>query len=185
MIIKNQTKNTILAIDAKVAKFFVDQSLGLNRKSNPRSLVLHTHFGIHTFFLKEAIDVIVLDSKNRVVKIKEIDYFFGTPGMGLLLSFQKEQFINQKPFCLTLLLYLPYSYSMEDTYEDLSFLEKVQYKTNELKEEFLHLSMWQKIELKSIRKAKDEGIYTKEEAIEEAERIRQEIRISEIHILDQ
>lgn len=37
-----------------------------------------------------------------------------------------------------------------------------------------------KIEFKSIRKAKDEGIYTKEEAVEEAERIRQEIRISEI-----
>ena len=37
-----------------------------------------------------------------------------------------------------------------------------------------------KIELKSIRKAKDDEIYTTDEAKEEADRIRQEIRISEI-----
>lgn len=36
---------------------------------------------------------------------------------------------------------------MDDTYEDLSFLEKAQYKANELKEEFLHLSPIQKIVL--------------------------------------
>lgn len=36
---------------------------------------------------------------------------------------------------------------MDDTYEDLSFLEKTQYKLNELKEEFLHLPVWQKIAL--------------------------------------
>ena len=37
-----------------------------------------------------------------------------------------------------------------------------------------------KIELKSIRKAKDDEIYTTDEAKEEADRIRQEIRITEI-----
>lgn len=34
---------------------------------------------------------------------------------------------------------------MDETYEDLSFWEKIKYKTNQFKEDFLHLSVWQKI----------------------------------------
>lgn len=71
MIIVNLTKQTTLTFHAKQAKSFWDQLLGLHRKSNPRSLLFRTRFGIHTFFLHDPIDVIVLDSKNRVIKIKE------------------------------------------------------------------------------------------------------------------
>lgn len=36
---------------------------------------------------------------------------------------------------------------MDETFEDMSLLEKTQYKLNQLKEEFLHLVLWQKIAL--------------------------------------
>lgn len=39
---------------------------------------------------------------------------------------------------------------MDETYEDLSLWEKVSYKTNQLKEDFLHLSLWQKITLLTV-----------------------------------
>lgn len=71
MTIQNITQKTILATNAKEAVSFLDQLLGLHKKSNPRSLIFNTRFGIHTFFLASAIDVIVLDKKNKVVKIKE------------------------------------------------------------------------------------------------------------------
>lgn len=69
----NSTKKTTLTSDLKIATTLTDQLFGLLRQSNPRSLMFKTRFGIHTFFLKEAIDVIVLDSKNRVVAAKTIE----------------------------------------------------------------------------------------------------------------
>lgn len=57
--------------DIKEAKSFFDRLLGLLRPSNPRSLLFKTRFGIHTFGLSVPIDVIVLDSKFRVVKLRE------------------------------------------------------------------------------------------------------------------
>lgn len=68
MIVKNLTKNTTLATDLKIATSLPDQFLGLLKIDNPRSLLFKTRFGIHTFFLKEPIDVVILDSKNMVVK---------------------------------------------------------------------------------------------------------------------
>lgn len=68
MILKNITNNTIVTKDLKVVNSFADRLLGLNNPKNPRSLMFKTHFGIHTFLLKEGIDVIVVD-KNFVVKI--------------------------------------------------------------------------------------------------------------------
>lgn len=69
--ILNQTRNTLLSGDAKLATSFLDRLFGLLNKSNPRALIFKTQFGIHTFFLKEAIDVVVLDNKNQVKKIKK------------------------------------------------------------------------------------------------------------------
>lgn len=71
MILNNITQNTIVTKDLKEATSFLDLSLGLLRKSNPRSMLFKTHFGIHTFFLTEPIDVIILDSHLKVVKMKE------------------------------------------------------------------------------------------------------------------
>ena len=71
MVLKNTSKNTILSKDLKEVTGFLDQLLGLIRKSNPRSLLFRSRFGIHTFFLKEPIDIVVLDHNFRVVKLKE------------------------------------------------------------------------------------------------------------------
>lgn len=71
MTIKNLTKNKILSNDAKFAKSFIDRLFGLLLKSNPRSLIFKTRFGIYTFFLKQPIDVIILDSNYRVIKLKK------------------------------------------------------------------------------------------------------------------
>lgn len=69
MKIINISKNTILATDAKKAITFVDRVLGLLDKNNPRTLIFDTHFGIHTFGLDSEIDILLLDSQNKVVKI--------------------------------------------------------------------------------------------------------------------
>lgn len=72
MTLKNLTRGTMLTKNLKEAKTLSDKLLGLHKKTNPRSLLLKTRFGIHTFFLKEPIDVIVLDNKNKVVKAQTV-----------------------------------------------------------------------------------------------------------------
>ena len=71
MILKNLTTGKIICNDLKIAQSFIDRLFGLLIKSNPRNMLFKTRFGIHTFLLKEPIDVIVLDNNFKVVKIKE------------------------------------------------------------------------------------------------------------------
>jgi len=71
MILKNNTNKKIITRDLKIAESFIDNALGLLLKSNPRFMLFKTRYGIHTFFLKEDIDVIVLNHNNMVVKIKK------------------------------------------------------------------------------------------------------------------
>lgn len=49
----------------------VNKVLGLINAQKPENLLIKTRFGIHTFGLRLPIDVIVLNNKNRVVKLKE------------------------------------------------------------------------------------------------------------------
>lgn len=72
MVLKNVTKNTVVADDLKISSSFLDQMFGLLRKSNPRSLLFRTRFGIHTFGLKNSINVLVLDKNWRVVKMATV-----------------------------------------------------------------------------------------------------------------
>lgn len=71
MILKNVTRKTILASDLKEAKSIVDKILGLLKKSNPRSMMFETRFGIHTFFMDKPIDVLILDDDYKVSAIKK------------------------------------------------------------------------------------------------------------------
>lgn len=68
----NISRNTILSENLKQAKTLVDKTFGLHIKQNPRSLLLKTRFGVHTFFLKGKIDIIVLNSSSKVVKAKTV-----------------------------------------------------------------------------------------------------------------
>ncbi len=73
MKLKNQTKNVYLTTDLKEVKDISDKFLGLLKKSNSRSLMFKTRFGIHTLFLKTKIDVIVLDNMLRVRILKTLN----------------------------------------------------------------------------------------------------------------
>jgi hypothetical protein len=53
----------------KKAGFF-EKTLGLMFKKRAYPLFFETRFGIHTFFLNFPIDVIILDNKNQVIKLK-------------------------------------------------------------------------------------------------------------------
>ncbi len=47
------------------------KTFGLIGKSKPETLLIKTHFGIHTFGLRFPIDVVILNKKQTVVALKE------------------------------------------------------------------------------------------------------------------
>lgn len=71
MTIKNVTKNIILSENVQKAKNWKDKTIGLIGTKKPQSLLLRTHFGIHTFGMRYPIDVLILNSQNKVVALKE------------------------------------------------------------------------------------------------------------------
>ena len=93
MIILNETKKTTISGAGKKVSSFLDKNLGLLKKSNPHSLLFKTRFGIHTFFLKESIDVVILDEGCKVVNIyenlKPNRIFFWNPIYDLVLELPK------------------------------------------------------------------------------------------------
>lgn len=68
-VLRNKTRKTVISKDLKIFKGNAQKTLGLLGKT-PQTILFRTRFGIHTFFLKYPIDVIVLNSQNRVVKVK-------------------------------------------------------------------------------------------------------------------
>lgn len=93
MKVTNKSNNTLLSDSLKEASSFSDRFFGLLKTSNPRCLMFKTRFGIHTFFLKEPIDVIILDDKLRVVKIKTVKpnrFFFWHPRFSQVLELPCE-----------------------------------------------------------------------------------------------
>lgn len=69
MILKNLTSGSLISSELKTADSFLDQLLGLLQKKHKAMLFL-TRFGIHTFGMKNKIDVLVLNNQNITVKIK-------------------------------------------------------------------------------------------------------------------
>lgn len=55
----------------KKTKNIKEKITGLIGKKTPYSLMIETHFGIHTFGLKFPIDVLVLNNKNNIVLVKK------------------------------------------------------------------------------------------------------------------
>lgn len=70
MTLYNSTRKTTLSRDLKKAFGFFDSILGLLNPLNPRSMLFKARLGIHTFFMKEAIDVIVMDKHFVVQKLR-------------------------------------------------------------------------------------------------------------------
>ena len=96
----NSSKKVILATDLKLVESFLDRVLGLLNPSNSRSLLFKTRFGIHTFFLKEPIDIIVLDNKYKAAKIKKnlkpFRLFFWNLRFQLVIELPKNVLIQTK-----------------------------------------------------------------------------------------
>lgn len=89
MILKNVTKGTILATDLKIVTSLPDKIFGLLKKSNTPSLLFKTRFGMHTFFLKNSVDILVLDNRHIIKKVSTIKpnrLFFYNPRYPYILE---------------------------------------------------------------------------------------------------
>ena len=70
-VIRNKTRNSLIASNARKVKG-LEKIIGLIGKNAPEAILFETHFGIHTFFLKLPIDVLILDKNNQIVALKKI-----------------------------------------------------------------------------------------------------------------
>lgn len=92
MQVINLSKKVEITANCKEAASFSDKLLGLLKKSNTRCLMFRTHFGVHTFGLKEEIEVVVLNNDQKVVKlavVKPNGLFFWNPKYSLILELPK------------------------------------------------------------------------------------------------
>jgi uncharacterized membrane protein (UPF0127 family) len=71
MILYNKTTNKKITNNLKIAKNFYQNLLGLLKEKEGTAMLFKTRFGIHTFFMKYPIDVIVLNKNNKVIQIKK------------------------------------------------------------------------------------------------------------------
>ena len=71
MVIKNETKKTTLSESAVFAKTFKQKAFGLLLAGKTDAMIFQTRFGIHTFFMKYPIDVLVLDEDNKIAVLKK------------------------------------------------------------------------------------------------------------------
>ena len=69
-MIKNKTRNTLIT-SLVIQKKGLGKILGLIGNVNPKAVVFNTRFGIHTFLLNFAIDIIILDKNSKAVALKE------------------------------------------------------------------------------------------------------------------
>lgn len=67
----NISNRKVLSNNCKIATHLSDKYLGLLKPENPRCLIFFTRFGLHTFFLSEPIDILVLDSNWKVVIVRQ------------------------------------------------------------------------------------------------------------------
>ncbi len=61
----------MITLFVKEARNLREKIIGLIGKEKPASLLIKTHFGIHTFGLKFPIDVLILNKNNKVVSLKK------------------------------------------------------------------------------------------------------------------
>jgi uncharacterized membrane protein (UPF0127 family) len=94
MIIKNRTQNVAVSSNAVFTQSLWDKGFGLLlKKFHNRTLVLKTRFGIHTFLMKQPIDVLVLSNNLEIKKIKEHltpnNVFFWNPAYSIVVELPK------------------------------------------------------------------------------------------------
>lgn len=86
----NLKRGKLITCQAMRCNSLFDKVFGLLRRSNPRCLIFQTRFGIHTFFLKYSIDVLILGRDYQVVKmminLKPNRLLFWNPAYNLILE---------------------------------------------------------------------------------------------------
>jgi uncharacterized protein len=92
--IVNNTRAKVLARDAVYLKSIFQKSIGLIGKRAPKALIFQTRFGIHTFFLKFPIDVLILGKNMKVVKVvsslKPNRFLFWNPIYDLVIELPEK-----------------------------------------------------------------------------------------------
>lgn len=66
MAIINKTKNTTVAESHSALNGILDKIIGKIKNRTEAGVVLYTRFGVHTFLMKNPIDVLILDREFRV-----------------------------------------------------------------------------------------------------------------------
>lgn len=100
MTLRNLKNNQVICEDLKICRSFWDRFLGLMNPKNPRNLMFETRYGIHTFFLKDDVDIIVLNKKKQVVKLKKNlkpwRTFFWNPNYSCLLELEAGSILKYR-----------------------------------------------------------------------------------------
>lgn len=71
-MVKNLTNGKIISEKIKHAKNFTDKTFGMILKKNADGLIFRTRLGVHTFFMREPIDILILDTNNNVRVVKKV-----------------------------------------------------------------------------------------------------------------
>ncbi len=61
----------MVTLRVKRASSLIDKTIGLIGKDSVSPLLIETRWGIHTFFMKQPIDILILDNDYIVRRIKE------------------------------------------------------------------------------------------------------------------
>jgi len=90
----------MLKIKVKYLPAWWEKAKGLIGETQAYPVFFHTRWGIHTFGLKFPIDVLILDSANRVVKIvlglPPNRILFWSPFYDRVLELPADEIIHQK-----------------------------------------------------------------------------------------
>lgn len=60
-----------MEIKARKLTGWIEMTIGLMGKEKPEAVFFTTRFGIHTFFMRFPIDVVILDKRNKVKSLKK------------------------------------------------------------------------------------------------------------------
>lgn len=89
MVIRLKSTGKIISKDAKFLNT-LEKTKGLILQKNPKTVIFKTRFGIHTFLMKQPIDVIILDNNFKIQYLKTVkpnQIFLWNPKFNWVIEF--------------------------------------------------------------------------------------------------
>lgn len=90
----------MVTLKTRLLKTSFEKAVGLLGTENPTAVFFQTRFGIHTFGMKFAIDVLILNKNNSVVKLIENlqpnKLFFWSPQFDKVVELPKGEIKKNK-----------------------------------------------------------------------------------------